>query len=207
MTYALDRRALFAGAAVLFAAGCSDIVGPPPSRKLYLLQPALPHDLPGGKVGWALSLQTPDAIASLDSERIAVVMPPSGMDYYAGSAWADRLPSLVQAALLEAFQASGRIDAVARESDAVRADYVLSTDLADFEARLDEGQGAPLAVVRIGARVIRSRTRDIAGYLNASREVRASANSVEAAVEALNTAFAGVLAELVPWVLNRPEPG
>jgi cholesterol transport system auxiliary component len=60
--------------------------------------------------------------------------------------------------------------------------------------------------VRIGARIVKSRSREIAGYISVSREVRASANAVEAAVEALNTAFAGVIAELVPWVLNRPAP-
>jgi ABC-type uncharacterized transport system auxiliary subunit len=31
-------------------------------------------------------------------------------------------------------------------------------------------------------------------------------NSVGAAVEALNSAFGGVLAQLVPWVLDRPKP-
>ena len=206
MSFDLDRRALLAATAGLFAAGCSNIVGPPPAPKLYVLQPVLPRGLPGGKVEWALSIQAPEATSGLDSERIAILLPPSNMDYYADSAWADRLPALVQSALLEAFEASGRIDAVARDSDGVHADFMLSTDLRDFEARLDQAQGAPLAVVRIGARMVKSRSREIAGYISASREVRASVNSVEAAVEALNTAFAGVLAQLVPWVLDRPAP-
>lgn len=203
---ALHRRALFAAAGGLALAGCSDIIGPPPSPKLYVLRPATPRDLPGGKVAWALSIDLPDASAGLDSERIAILMPPSGMDYYAGCAWPDRLPTLVQSALLEAFEASGRIDAVAREAQGAKADYILSTDLRDFEAKLDQGQGAPLAVVRMGARLVKSRSREIAGYTSLSRDVRASANTVEAAVEALDTAFAGVLAQLVPWVLDRPAP-
>ena len=206
MTFALDRRALFAGASGFVIAGCSNLVGPPSAPKLYVLEPALPRDLPGGKVNWALSIQMPEGSGGLDSERIAILMPPSGMDYYADSAWTDHLPILVQSALLEAFETCGRIDAVARDSDSARADYILSTDLRDFEARLDQAQGAPVAMVRIGARLVNARTREIVGYTSSSRELPASVNSVEAAVEALNSAFGGVLAQLVPWVLDRPKP-
>jgi cholesterol transport system auxiliary component len=206
MTFALDRRALFAGASGLVIAGCSNLVGPPSAPKLYVLEPALPRDLPGGKVNWALSIQMPEGSGGLDSERIAILMPPSGMDYYADSAWTDHLPILVQSALLEAFETCGRIDAVARDSDSARADYILSTDLRDFEARLDQAQGAPVAMVRIGARLVNARTREIVGYTSSSRELPASVNSVGAAVEALNSAFGGVLAQLVPWVLDRPKP-
>ena len=206
MSIAFDRRALFAGAAGLIAAGCSDVIGPPPAPKLYVLSPALPRDLPGGKVGWALSIGDPQAIAALDSERIAILFPPSNLDYYAGSAWPDRLPSLMESVLLEAFESSGRIAAVGRESDAVRSDYVLSIDVRDFEAQLDQPQGAPLAMVRLGARVVNTRTHAIVDYKSFSREERASVNSVDAAVAALGSAFAGVLGELVPWVLDRPMP-
>ncbi len=204
-TIPLNRRALLAGASGLLATGCADLVGPPPSSKLYLLKPALPQALAGAKVNWALSIQLPDTSAGLDSERIVIQRPPAGMDFYAGSAWPDRLPVLVQGALLEAFEAGGRIAAVARDSDAAHADYYLATDLRDFEARYDEPDGVPTAVVRIGARMIVARTRDIAGYTEASREVRASQNSVEAAVEALAAALSEVLGEIVPWALGMPS--
>jgi cholesterol transport system auxiliary component len=202
--FPLNRRALLAGASGLLAAGCAGLVGPPPPSRLYLLKPALPRALPGAKVAWSLSIQLPDASAGLDSDRVVIRRPPVGMDFYADSAWPDRLPVLVQGALLEAFEAGGRIDAVARDSDAVRADYYLATDLRDFEARYDEADGVPAAVVRIGARMIAARTRDIAGYTESSREVRAARNSVEAAVEALVAAFSGVLDEIVPWALGMP---
>jgi cholesterol transport system auxiliary component len=203
-TISLNRRALLAGASGLLAAGCADLVGPPPPSKLYLLKPALPHALPGAKVNWSLSIQLPDTSAGLDSERIVIRRPPAGMDFYADAAWPDRLPVLVQGVLLEAFESGGRIGAVARDSDAAHADYYLATDLRDFEARYDEPDGVPTAVVRIGARMIVARTRDIAGYTESSREARASQNSVEAAIEALATALSGVLGEIVPWALDMP---
>jgi cholesterol transport system auxiliary component len=206
MNVTLTRRVLFAGASGLILAGCADVVGPPPAPKLYVLNPPLPGPLAGAKVHWALSIQMPDATASLDSERIALTRPPSGLDYYADAAWADHLPALVQSVLMEAFERSGRIGAVARDSDGARADYMLSTDLRDFACRYDAGEGAPLAVVRIGARVMDAKSRKISGSAVFAKEVRAAANSVPAGVAALTEALGGVLAELVPWVLDRSMP-
>jgi cholesterol transport system auxiliary component len=157
-------------------------------------------------VQWALSIQMPDATASLDTERIAISRPPSGLDYYADTAWADHLPALVETAMMEAFERSGRIGAVARDSDGARADTMLGTDLRDFACRYDAGEGAPLAVVRIGARMMDAKSRKITGSAVFAKEVRATANSVPAGVAALTEAFGGVLAELVPWVLDRGTP-
>jgi len=206
MTILLNRRVLFAGASGLFLAGCADVVGPPPSPKLYVLRPDSPSPLPGPKVAWALSVESPSASAGLHGERIAITRPPSGLDYYADSAWADRLPDLAQSALVEAFERSGRIGALARDSDGAKADYLLVTDLRDFAARYDAGDGAPLAVVSLGARLVNARTRAIAGSTVIRKEVRASANSVVASVAALTEAYGAVLADLVPWVLDHPAP-
>ncbi len=202
----INRRLLFAGTAGLVLAGCSDIISPPPSSKLYVLKPKLPGKLQGPPVTWALAIQLPAGGGGLDSDRIAILRPPASLDYYAGTAWADPLPQLVQQNVMEAFETSGRIASVSRDSDANLVDLILGLDLRDFEARYDQGEGAPLAVVRLGARAIQARSRKIAGYTEFTKEVRASANSIDAAVEALTDAFAGVLTDLVPWVLNQSPP-
>jgi cholesterol transport system auxiliary component len=207
MSIEINRRGLFVGAGALFVAGCSDIVGPLPAPKLYVLKPKLPGTLPGPKVSWALSISSPTATSGLDGDRIAILRPPASLDYYAGAAWAGPLPSLVQSALLEAFEMSGRLPAVSRDSDGAQSDYILNIDMRDFEARYDQGEGAPLAAVRLGMRLIESRSRKIAGSSTVAKEVRASANTIDAAVEALSAALSGALADLVPWVLDRPAPG
>lgn len=206
MSNPISRRVVFAGASGLVLAGCADVVGPPPAPKLYVLTPPLPGPLAGSKVPWALSIEIPAASAGLDSDRIALTRPPSGLDYYADAAWADHLPALAATALVEAFEGSTRIAAVARESDGARADYVLNSDLREFSCRYDAGEGAPLAVVRLGVRLVDARSRKIAGTAVFAKDVRASANSVPAAVAALTVAFGAVLAELVPWVLDHPAP-
>ncbi len=202
----LSRRAVFAGASGLILAGCSDLVGPLAAPKLYVLTPPPLAPVPGPKVDWALSIAMPEATAGLDADRIAILRPPSGLDYYANAAWADRLPVLAQAVLVEAFESSSRIAAVMPESDGARTDYVLTIDLREFAARYDAGEGAPLATVRLGVRVVNARTRKISGTAVFGKDVRAAANSVADAVAALTTAYGAVLAELVPWVLDRSAP-
>ncbi|MDE2183287.1 MAG: membrane integrity-associated transporter subunit PqiC [Alphaproteobacteria bacterium] len=199
-TIHLSRRTVAAGIPGLVLAACSDIIGPPPAPKLYILRPALPP--PGGpKVPWALAVAMPSATAGLDSSRIAITRPPNGMDYYADAAWPDRATALVQTALVDAFEATGRIAAVSRETDAVHADYVLIADLQDFEARYDQPEGSPTAVVRLDVRLVNTAGRNIMGHVLVTREVQATANSVPAAVEALDSALSGVLAETVQWTL------
>ena len=153
MTITLHRRALFAAASGLVVAGCADLVGPPPSPKLYVLEPKLAA-VPGVPVAWALSVQLPDSTAGLDSERIVISRPPAGLDFYANAAWSDHLPALVQTTLVESFERSGRIASVAQDSAGTRTDLILNTNLRDFEARYDAGEGAPLGVVRLGVRLI-----------------------------------------------------
>jgi cholesterol transport system auxiliary component len=202
----ISRRLLLAGVSGLALAGCGGLIGPPEAPRLYVLKPALPQATQGTKVDWALSIALPDASAGLDTDRIAISRPPAGMDYYADAAWPDRLPALVQSALLQAFEDSGRIEAVALDTDAAHADYILSTDLRDFEARYDQPDGMPVAVVRIGARLVRAVKRDIAGHFDAAEEAPATQNSVEAAVAALDEALARALAKIVAWALEAPKP-
>jgi len=202
MTITLHRRAVLAAVSGLALAGCTDIVGPPPSPKMYVLAPKFAA-VPGAPVTWALDVQTPDATAGLDSERIVIARPPAGLDFYAGAAWSDRLPLLLQSLLVEAFESSGRIASVARDSDGARSDFILNTALRNFEARYDAGEGAPLGVVRLGVRLIETRSRRIAATTVISKEVRASANTVDAGVAAITGAFSEVLTELVPWVLQQ----
>jgi cholesterol transport system auxiliary component len=204
-TLLTSRRLLLTGVCGLALAGCGGLIGPPEAPRLFVLNP-VPQPAPGAKVDWALSIALPDASAGLDSQRIAITRPPVGLDYYADAEWPDRLPALVQSTLLQAFEASGRIEAVAPDNDGTRADYILSTDLRDFEARYDQPDGIPVAVVRIGARLVRTVKRDIASRFEAHEEEPAGQNSVEAAVQAFDTALARALAKIVDWALETPKP-
>jgi cholesterol transport system auxiliary component len=201
----LDRRFVLLASPSLLLLGCGDLIGPPPPSQIYVLHPAPP---PGGvgKVAWALAIAKADASDSLDSERIALSKSDTQFDYYANAVWPDRLPSLVQTALLAGFEASGGIEAVAREEDSLHADYELFTDIRDFEARYASPDGTPSVAVTLIAHMVEAHSRKIAASLTASFTQSASVNSVDAVVEAFDAVLGKAIAQIVTWALALPPP-
>jgi cholesterol transport system auxiliary component len=206
-TLILPRRTLLLSGAALAVAGCSDLIGPSNAPvQLYALKPSGGAATAGPRVPWHLSVGMPTATDYLDRSRIALVQADTSIDYFADSQWTDHLPALVQEALVEAFENSGRIDGVAAESDGFKADYVLQTDVRDFEARYDQPDGVPTAVVRIEAKIAPTIGRNIVSNLQASHQAQATQNSVAAAVQAMDAALGQALSEIVNWALSQPEP-
>ncbi len=206
MNHAHNRRAfLTLSAAALALAGCSDLVGPPEASPIYVMRPQFPV-APAVKVPWSLSLVRPTASAALDSDRIAILQPGGILDYYAKAQYADPLPALVETALLDAFTRTSALPGVGRAAEGLRSDYHLYTDIKDFEARYAVADGIPDVVVTLNARLVVSRGRAVAGNTSITRTVRASANTVPAATQALSEALAGVVGEIVTWALAFPQP-
>jgi cholesterol transport system auxiliary component len=160
----------------------------------------------GPRVPWQMSITLPDAPDSLDTSRIALVQPTNQMDYYAASSWQDRLPFLVQRALIDAFEASGRIAAVGRDTDGLKSDYLLLTDIHDFQARYDTEDAPPVAVVQLSVKLIAARSRTIALAKTVGKEVQASQNNVPAVVAAFNQALTDTMAQTVAWAMDAPMP-
>lgn len=207
-TYLGRRVFLIAGSSLVLAAcGSLDkLVGPPDAPQIYALRPVMPPAQPGEKVLWALSIQKPDASNNLDSSRIALARGNTQLDYYANATWPDRLPDMVQTALLAGFEATGRIDAVARDEDALHSDYELSTDLRDFEARYATPDGVPSVAVTIIAHMADTRSRKMMANLTVTLTEPASANSVDAVVQALDSTLAKAIVQITQWALALPPP-
>jgi ABC-type uncharacterized transport system auxiliary subunit len=158
----LDRRLMLLSASAFVLAGCGGLgLGPSnPDEMIYVLQPALTTPPPGGTpANWALAVDVPGASDSIDTRRIALIKSDSTMDYYANAQWPDRLPVLVQTALVAAFQAGGRVPSVSRTQDALHADYELGVEIRDcaahYEAADDKGKpnGNPTVSVTLIAQM------------------------------------------------------
>jgi cholesterol transport system auxiliary component len=203
----LDRRFLLLAAASTAAlSACSGIVGPPEAPPIYVLRPAVPPAGGGPRVTWQMSIVTPDAPDSLDNTRIALEHPNQTGDYYADAVWQDRLTLLVQSALIDAFQASNRIPAVGRDTDGLKSDYLLQTDIRDFEAIYETPDTAPSVVVRLDVKMVNAHTRAIVKAFSARSEVETTANTVPAVVAAMNQALGEVMTQIVGWALTVPPP-
>jgi len=206
-SFSIGRRTLLvSGASALVLSACSNIIGPPEASPMYELEPARMAATTGARVAWQMTVVLPEAADSLDTMRIALEQPGGQLDYYANADWQDRLPFLVQSSLVEAFEQTGRIAAIGRDTEGLKSDYLLVTDIRDFQARYDTPDAAPTAVVRIVAKVVAARTRTIVLAVDAHSEVQASQNSVPAVINAFNQALSTVQAKIVDGALAAPPP-
>jgi len=202
----ISRRLLLIGASALTPSACTkDLLGPPEPGPIYPVRPTFAA-VQGEKVGWALAILRPDLPGGLDTDRIAVIQADGSMDYYANATYPERLSPIVQQTLLDAFETSGRIDAVAPEQAALHADYNLVTEVKDFAAHYSQPGGIPSVTVAITAKLIAAHGRIIVSSFSTTQTGTASANSASAATQALQQALGTAVAQIVGWALNAPVP-
>ena len=201
------RRSVLVSGTAFALAGCSGIqlLPTPMSPQLYVLRPQVMAPM-GGAVSWRLSVGAPDAPASLDTERIALSRSPNTMDYFANAAWNDRVPLLVQRLLVQTFDSSNRIVGVDRDTSGLENDYLLQTEIRDFEARYDAPDGAPRVVVGIQAKLARMPQRQIFATLNATQQAQATGNNLDSIVSAFTQATGAAIMQIANWTLNAAPP-
>jgi cholesterol transport system auxiliary component len=203
---AVSRRALLQSAGAVALAGCSsNLIGPPPAPQIYVLHPDFSPVANAPMASWQLVVSVPGAPESLDTERIALLRAPNTMDYFANSQWTDRVPLLVQSLLVEAFEKSGRINAVGRESAGIRADYVLQSEIHDFSAHYTVLDSPPKIRVGITAKVVGAVSRDVAATIQFENEAQAAANNMPNIAAAFAQATGTVISRTVSWTLQLPQ--
>lgn len=150
-----------------------------------------------------LVLPEPTALIALDTPRI-IVAPGAGESPPVDSAqWRDNIPKLLQAKLIESFENSNYVAAVARPMEGLNADYQLLIDIRNFQispagAAPAAAASGPAAHVEFAAkilgengRIIGSRTFDVA--------VPQRLSDTAGAVSALDEAFGKAATDLVLW--------
>ncbi|MGH7030420.1 MAG: ABC-type transport auxiliary lipoprotein family protein [Stellaceae bacterium] len=196
----IARRSL-AGAAVMALAGCASLLGVSPPGRLYRLTAAgaYPANLP--RVSAQLLIDLPQAPAGIDTTRIALSRSPLSLDYYADAEWTDRVPALVQTALMASFENSRAMTAIDRESSGLRPDFILETEIRHFEAVYDQSATAPTAWVAVIARLVAMPRRKIVAQTAFERRVPAAANTIPDTIAAINQAAGAVIRDIVLWTL------
>lgn len=203
---ALTRRGLLATGAALGVASCSGLIGPPPAPQLYALHPDFQTMPDAPNAPWQLVVALPQAPESLNTERIALMRAPNVMDYYANSAWTDSVPALLQTLLIEAFEKSGKITAVARDGQGIRGDYILQTEIRDFEAYYAVIDTPPQAVIKLSVSLVGALRRDVISTLRPEHQAQAAANNLPSITAAFAQAAGAAIGEIVTWALRAPPP-
>jgi cholesterol transport system auxiliary component len=171
--------------------------------QLYRVTPvdAFPPGLPHLPV--QVLIDEPLAPAGLDTTRIALSRSAVSIEYFADSEWTDRVPLMVQTALLESFEDSKVLTAINRESLGFHADFILKTEIRHFEALYHSPNQAPEVWVAIIARLVNPSGRDILSQASFERRVRAEINDVPQIVLAFQAALEGVMEEIVVWAARN----
>jgi cholesterol transport system auxiliary component len=198
----LSRRAV-PGLLVLALAGCSGLFGGNPAH-LYRISPksSYPPNLPRRSV--QLLIDVPLAPAGLDTARIALTRSAVSIDYFADSEWTDRVPLLIQTALLQSFENSRAITTIDRESVGLRADFILKPEIRHFEAVYDSANGPPEVWVAVNVRLVNPSDREVVAQSGFERRQRAAANDVPSIVAAFDEAVGAVMKDIVVWTLANP---
>ncbi len=186
---------------VIGVGACSPLPGSLPPPQLFTLTPksTFPADL--AKVDSQLLVEIPIAGESLNSDRIALQKNPLTLDYYANARWTERAPIMLQRLLVESFENTNRIVSVGRQAIDLRADYVLKTELREFQAII-AADGVPSAHVRLIARLVKMPERRIIAYKSVEVEITAQRREIEAVVEAFDEAVGKVLKKVAVWTLR-----
>lgn len=187
------RIAIIAAAALL-AAGCFS------GLKKEVEQPLLYRlDAPKLAGGTALAVDLKVVVTSLapglDEPGIATRLPGQRLDYLAGARWAEELSVLLESALVESFQDSGRLRSVQGDLGRFRATHTLVIEVRRFEADYSGG-GLPVAQVELSATLGRASDRRVLTSFTASAGESVAENRQSSVVAALNTAFNRAVAEV-----------
>ena len=176
--------------------------GPPPI--LYRLTPksTFAENLP--RVLWQLEIEIPFANAGLNPTRIVLYPNHTELEYYARASWTDRAPAMIQSLMVESFENSGRIIGVGREAVPIRADYLLMSELREFQAEYFHG-ALPRAHVAINAKLVSTSDRTIIGSKSFSATFDAEADRLADIVAAFDEAAGKVFRRLVEWTLQTGE--
>lgn len=192
------RHFMLVGGAALGGCGILPKVNEP--VPLYTLSAVTQFDRSLPKAQWQLVVGTPVASADLDTTRIALTRSPGVVEYFAKGAWADNAPILLQDKLIESFEASGAIVAVGRDAVGLRPDYVLQSELRDFQAEFT-GE-APTAHVRLVAKLVRMPDRRIIANIAIEQKVAAGGGTLPEIVAAFDRAASEAFQEVVVGVLT-----
>lgn len=161
-----------------------------------------PHQFPPHRSAarGQLIIPEPTALAILDTERIVVRPDGERVAQLAGAQWIDRLPKLLQARLLQAFENANRRRAVGRPGERIAADYQLVVDVRQFN--LSVGSSAR-GEVELSAKIVSDRSGRIVAAQVFRAMVPANATSGDEAVRAIDAAFDRVATEIVLWASRR----
>jgi len=169
----------------------------PPPKITYDLR-ALQNPGPTGKVinvQWAIP--EPTAVAMLETQRF-LFSPAQEYPGFAEAMWADALPKLIQARLIESFENYDIAHAPLRMADIGQTEFQLLVDIRRFRIAVETG---PAAEIGLSARIVDKNGKVVASRLFEESEKFAAVVPAEAAA-AFSVAFGRIAKDMIAWTVQ-----
>lgn len=199
------RFASVAIAGTLALAGCAlpDLgSGPPPD--LYVLSPksTFADDIP--TVKWQLVVEEPSTAKGIDTDRIAIAPSALEVKYFGGARWADRAPRMLQQLFIQSFENTKKIVSVGRQSIGLRSDFVMKTELREFQAEKTP-EGGTVVRVRVNVKLVRPALGQIVASESFESVKPAASENVPDIVQSFDDAVGAVLKRAVTWTMKAGD--
>ena len=170
-----------------------------PAQSFDLTAPRLAAQVDRPRAG-PLAVGDPTALIMYDSQKLVVRNASGTRATMAGAQWADTLPKLVQARIVQTLENAMSPAAVVRGIDNLASDRQLLLDIRAFEVVDSE---TPTATVELAAKIAGNGNQVIDAKVFAAT-VPASSTGASDAAAALDRAFGKVAAEIAVWAQNIP---
>src|SRR3954462_493963 len=169
----------------------------PPQKITYDLS-ALPSQGPAGKtLSVQLAIPEPTAVAMLETQRF-LFSPAQEYPGFADAMWADALPKLIQARLIESFENYDIAHAPLRVTDIGQTEFQLLIDVRRFRIAIES---EPAAEIGLSARIVDKNGKVVASRLFEEREKFANVAPAEA-VAAFSEAFGRMAKNMIAWTVQ-----
>ncbi len=183
------------------ASGCvGSLLETNPPKPRYMVGYVDGGALAGAPVDWSLIVENPGASRAYDTTKIAVSPSRGRIEYFGGGEWASRAPVVLQMAVIRGFEDSGRILSVGNRSDIAISDFALQMDIRRID--LDVSGGGRVARLNVYARLTNGRGKVVAANVFSESAPASTAEGDDVAA-AFDTAFKGVVADVVSWTFEQ----
>jgi cholesterol transport system auxiliary component len=199
------RHVFIPACCALALSACSSLLPSKEPMEILTSQVHVDPDPAWPQVTWQLSVGRPSTNDMLESRRLAVVPTPGRIQVYKGVTWDDSVPDLVQTALVEAFEDSGRIVAVGRQASGLRNDFLLQLDLRDDEAVYHSAGAPPEVLIVVNAKLVDSAHSRAVAIHTFRATATASSTEVHAVAGAFDSALASLSHDVVGWTLTSGQ--
>lgn len=186
--------------------GCSLLIDHRNEVTVYApaIAPQGQRDLSQRAHAWQLVVAQPRAIAPLDGSHIVVVPVPGEIEYYKGARWRDAAPAMLQDLLLQALHDLSGLRSAVVPASGVLADYLLRSDLRDFQAEY-RGAKTPIVVVRLTLQLVRYADSSIVAARTFAVEEPCRTERIADVFAAFQSAINKLLPDIVEWSVAEAD--